>query len=88
MDLNNDKHIDRHELHAWILRSFRMLSEEEAKERFEDADENGDGVVTWSEYLSDSYGIDSEEDPTKLSLEVKDGEEEVFNLKTCRNCFI
>lgn len=23
MDLNNDKSIDRQELHAWILRSFR-----------------------------------------------------------------
>lgn len=78
MDLNNDREIDRHELHAWILRSFKMLSEEEAKERFEDADENDDGVVTWSEYLSDSYGIDSEEDPAKLSFEVKDGEEELI----------
>lgn len=25
MDLNNDKQIDRHELHAWILRSFRYV---------------------------------------------------------------
>lgn len=39
-----------------------MLSEEEAKERFEETDENGDGVVTWSEYLSDYYGIESGED--------------------------
>lgn len=54
-----------------------MLSEEEGKERFEDADENGDGVVTWAEYLSDSYGIDSDEDPAKISLEIKDGEDEV-----------
>lgn len=37
-----------------------MLSEEEANERLEDADENGDGIVTWSEYLSDAYGVEDE----------------------------
>lgn len=29
MDLNADRFVDRHELKSWILRSFRMLSEEE-----------------------------------------------------------
>lgn len=38
-----------------------MLSEEEANERLEDADEDDNGIVTWKEYLSDTYGIDSEE---------------------------
>lgn len=37
-----------------------MLSEEEAKERFEESDGNGDGAVTWSEYLADYYGIEGD----------------------------
>ncbi|KAL1124715.1 hypothetical protein AAG570_001338 [Ranatra chinensis] len=61
MDLNKDQQIDRNELKAWILRSFKMLSEEESNERFEDADENQDGEVTWEEYKLDAYG-DPEED--------------------------
>jgi hypothetical protein len=38
-----------------------MLSEEEANERLEDADEDNNGLVTWQEYLSDAYGMDNEE---------------------------
>ncbi|XP_017769822.1 PREDICTED: reticulocalbin-2 [Nicrophorus vespilloides] len=58
MDLNKDQNIDRRELKSWIMRSFRMLSEEEAQERMEDADENEDGKVTWKEYISDAFGSD------------------------------
>uniref|UniRef100_A0A6P7F674 Reticulocalbin-3 n=1 Tax=Diabrotica virgifera virgifera TaxID=50390 RepID=A0A6P7F674_DIAVI len=61
MDLNNDSQIERHELKAWIIRSFSMLSEEEAKDRLEEPDENNDGQVTWEEYLADTYGLDSSE---------------------------
>nr|CAI5849100.1 unnamed protein product [Callosobruchus analis] len=46
-----------------------MLSEEEAKERLEDADENNDGLITWKEYLSDSYGIESDENTLDISEE-------------------
>lgn len=60
MDTNKDEMIDRKELHTWILRSFKMLSEEESNERFEDADENEDGKVTWEEYKADSYGIEDD----------------------------
>lgn len=39
-----------------------MLSEEEARERLEDADEDNDGKVTWEEYVADAYGMgDSDE---------------------------
>lgn len=62
MDLTKDGFIDRNELKAWILRSFRMLSEEEATEKLEDADENQDGRLSWTEYLSDTYGVDSDDD--------------------------
>lgn len=40
----------------------RMLSEEEAKERMEDADENNDGKVTWDEYVSDAYGLEGSDE--------------------------
>ncbi|XP_066260085.1 reticulocalbin-2 [Euwallacea similis] len=62
MDTSKDGFIDRSELKAWIIRSFRMLSKEEANERLNDADENHDGKVSWTEYLSDTYGVDSNED--------------------------
>lgn len=62
MDGNKDKFIDRHELKAWILRSFKSLAAEEASDRFEDCDENGDHKVTWMEYIKDTYGMDSEEE--------------------------
>ncbi|XP_075214759.1 reticulocalbin-2 isoform X2 [Lycorma delicatula] len=72
MDLNKDNQIDRNELHAWILRSFSMLSEEESNERFEDADENEDGRVTWEEYKTDSFGDDFNE------MNIEDSEEETL----------
>lgn len=62
MDLNGDKFVDRHELKAWILRSFRMLSEEEAADRLEEIDTDKDGYVTWGEYLQDTYGFASMEE--------------------------
>lgn len=61
MDLNSDGYIDRHELKAWILRSFKKLSEEEAEDRFEDLDEDNDDKISWSEYIKDVYGLDSED---------------------------
>lgn len=62
MDLNKDDMIDRNELRAWILRSFKMLTEEESADRFDDADEDNDGKVTWEEYKEDTYGSDEELD--------------------------
>jgi len=35
---------------------FRMLSEEEADEKFEDVDVDKDGKFTWEEHLEDTYG--------------------------------
>jgi reticulocalbin-2 len=61
MDTNSDGFVDRHELKAWILRSFKKLSEEEADDRFEDLDENSDEKLSWAEYVKDVYGIESED---------------------------
>ncbi|MPC10142.1 Reticulocalbin-2 [Portunus trituberculatus] len=69
MDRNNDKTIDRKELHSWILRSFRMLSEEESAERMDEVDEDEDGYVTWAEYISETYGINDPDDQKLLEKE-------------------
>lgn len=79
MDLDKDEHIDRKELHSWILRSFKMLSEEESQDRFEDADENEDGVVTWSEYIADSYGISGSDEDNEVSGEDKSEENKLLS---------
>jgi hypothetical protein len=60
-----------------------MLSEEESAERFEDNDENGDGRVTWKEYLSDTFGVGSDEE-NDLSESSKIEEEKV-NLRRAMN---
>lgn len=77
MDLNKDNNIDRKELQAWILRSFRMLSVEESNSRFEDADENTDGLVDWDEHLKETYGTEDADDIDVTNLgddEVRDRE--------------
>ncbi|KRT78629.1 HLH domain-containing protein [Oryctes borbonicus] len=72
MDLDGDKAITRQELRAWILRSFKMLTEEEAEERRQDVDTNNDGKVTWDEYVADTYGLG--EDVSKEELEQENEE--------------
>ncbi|XP_013147077.1 PREDICTED: reticulocalbin-2 [Papilio polytes] len=62
MDLNGDQFIDRKELKKWILNSFAKLSREEAQERLLEADENHDGLVTWAEYLHDTFGANDDEE--------------------------
>ncbi|XP_050698725.1 reticulocalbin-2-like isoform X2 [Eriocheir sinensis] len=85
MDRNNDKNIDRKELHSWILRSFRMLSEEESAERMDEVDEDEDGYVTWAEYILETYGINNPDDQ-KL-LEKEDQAEEQRLLREDRQLF-
>ncbi|CAB3363717.1 Hypothetical predicted protein [Cloeon dipterum] len=81
MDRNKDGQIERKELHSWILRSFRLLSEEEAEEKFEDVDENRDGKVTWEEHLEDAYGGTVVEDIQMHEPNVKmlQDDRELFN---------
>lgn len=61
MDRNLDEQIDRKELYAWILRSFKSLSEEDSKDRFDDADGDMDGLVSWQEYKAEEYDFGEEE---------------------------
>ncbi|XP_042855804.1 reticulocalbin-2-like isoform X3 [Penaeus japonicus] len=85
MDRDNDKQINRKELHSWILRSFRMLSEEESSERMDEVDEDEDGYVTWAEYISETYGIKDPEDQQLLDKD--DQVEEQRLLKEDRQLF-
>jgi hypothetical protein len=57
-----------------------MLSVEESQDRFEDADENEDGVVTWSEYIADSYGINDNDEDNDVSVEDRSEENKVSYL--------
>uniref|UniRef100_A0A1L8DJD2 Reticulocalbin-3 n=2 Tax=Nyssomyia neivai TaxID=330878 RepID=A0A1L8DJD2_9DIPT len=66
MDTNSDGFVDRHELKAWILRSFKQLSQEEADERFLDVDENNDRLVSWEEYVKDTYGMRTDHEDNKI----------------------
>ena len=62
MDKDKDGNVDKKELHAWILLSFKSLSKEESEERFSDGDEDGDGFVTWLEYRRVEFDFDDDED--------------------------
>lgn len=62
MDRNKDEKIDKTELTQWIYRSFRMLNEEEAHERFDETDSNRDGIVTWTEYKKEEWDDYDEQD--------------------------
>lgn len=62
-----------------------MLSEEESREKFESADENEDGKVTWEEYLLDSYGIQDENDRNNMSDDEYEEEQKV-GITICFRC--
>lgn len=72
MDMNSDGFVDRHELKAWIIRSFKKLSEEEAEDRFEDLDENQDDKLSWDEYVKDVYGMELEDGTKRNNLDDKE----------------
>uniref|UniRef100_A0A646QJC0 Reticulocalbin-3 n=1 Tax=Hemiscolopendra marginata TaxID=943146 RepID=A0A646QJC0_9MYRI len=62
MDKNNDGLVDKEELTNWVMKSLSLLSKEESEERFQEADANADGKVTWKEYVADMYGFSNNAD--------------------------
>ena len=62
MDSDSDGFVDKSEMNAWILKSFASLSKEESEERFEDNDEDGDGIISWDEYKRAEFDLDDDED--------------------------
>ena len=65
MDANGDGFVDKNELSQWVLKSFKNLAVEEGEDRLEEDDENGDGFVTWEEYLRGTF----DDDYTKVCLQ-------------------
>ena len=57
---------------AWILRSFRMLSQEESTERFDDNNEDDDDFVTWDEYKANEFEDLDEIEDTADSSKLED----------------
>ncbi|CAG0884797.1 unnamed protein product [Darwinula stevensoni] len=53
MDKNHDGYVDKTEMKQWILRSFKLLSQEESEDRFLEMDIDRDGRVSWKEALAD-----------------------------------
>jgi len=72
MDLNADGFVDKHELKMWIFNSLKQLDREETDERFDEIDEDRDGVITFTEYVKESFGedeLDLNSSPEKLDAD-------------------
>lgn len=69
MDANKDLFVDRDEVVGWVVRSFKMLTEEEALDQLEDEDADGDGRVTWKEHAAETYGVHYDDDLISTDLE-------------------
>ncbi|CAD6189820.1 unnamed protein product [Caenorhabditis auriculariae] len=66
MDNDKDGFIEQEELVSWVKSSMTSLDEEETKERMREIDVDGDGFITWNEYLEDSF---PDSDISKLDAE-------------------
>ncbi|KAF0288479.1 Reticulocalbin-2 [Amphibalanus amphitrite] len=86
MDKDGDKKISRDELKKWILRSFKMLSEEESAERWDEVNEDSDDHITWKEYVAETYGAKDDEDDDDV-LSAADKAEEDKLMSEDRNLF-
>ncbi|OQV20397.1 putative Calumenin [Hypsibius exemplaris] len=60
-DLDHDGQISLEELQEWIFQSFQDLSSEDAQNKFQDVDSDGDGFITWNEHLRDTWGLENDE---------------------------
>ncbi|KAG8182677.1 hypothetical protein JTE90_012913 [Oedothorax gibbosus] len=82
MDANGDGYVDKPELVAWVLNSFKSLTEEEAMEELEDEDGNADGKVTWQEHLAETYGMYEDD-----ILQTQESAEELEMVQNDRELF-
>lgn len=83
-DSDKDGVISKDEMYQWITASFISLDREEGMEKFRDEDENGDGVVTWEEYINKVFGFPLEEvDDMRQTLAKSGGnEDEVKEIRS------
>ncbi|XP_040018488.2 reticulocalbin-2 isoform X2 [Gasterosteus aculeatus] len=75
IDSNADNLLSAEEITLWIQHVYRKYALDDAKERFPEFDNDGDGVVTWEEYNAVAYdqliSLDDDavlEDPEQASL--------------------
>ncbi|XP_052775237.1 calumenin-like isoform X1 [Mya arenaria] len=61
MDKDHDMFVNKDELVDWIMMSFKLLDEEEAVEDLEENDQDGDGQLTWVEYLKGHFAYTPED---------------------------
>ncbi|CAL1532728.1 unnamed protein product [Lymnaea stagnalis] len=81
-DTNNNDIIEPEELKQWILQSFRMLDREEAMEKLEEEDENGDQKITFAEILHKQYGYSEGDLDDMLKHEMDEEETDVYQVVT------
>jgi len=62
MDANKDNFIDKIELINWTLKALMSMDAREVGSDFETADENGDGQISFDEYVKNIFGIDDHDD--------------------------
>jgi len=72
MDRNQDGAVDKVEMHQWIIRSFRSMSQEESDERFDENDNDRDDFVDWDEHKENEYDGISEKDDDDLDADALD----------------
>uniref|UniRef100_A0A183BU04 Reticulocalbin-3 n=1 Tax=Globodera pallida TaxID=36090 RepID=A0A183BU04_GLOPA len=73
MDRDKDGFVTMEELADWVKNSLMTLDQEETKERFDEIDEDKDGVITWTEYTQEAFGVsDSGDEPQKLLTDPDD----------------
>ncbi|CAL1273633.1 unnamed protein product [Larinioides sclopetarius] len=84
MDADGDKYVEKKELVNWVLRSFKMLTEEEALDELEDEDGDEDGKVSWEEHVAETYGM---YDDDMVLNQAKDSPEELEMLENDRELF-
>ncbi|TKR93654.1 hypothetical protein L596_008067 [Steinernema carpocapsae] len=60
MDADGDGFVTLSELTDWIYKSMLSLDKEETDERFDDIDADNNDLITWEEYLLDTFGTDND----------------------------
>ncbi|XP_050530089.1 reticulocalbin-2-like [Daktulosphaira vitifoliae] len=85
IDKNHDGQIDKKELAQRILETFRQLSAEESDSEFVDSDTNNDGLLTWKEYLIDTYAPSEEDIPISNEDDIATEEKALFDAADQNN---
>lgn len=83
MDNNNDGKITELELVIWTFKSLHAIDQKEnAKDDFDDMDEDEDNYATWQEFIEDEYGEFSDEDgnPLKKSSDSDEINNEMYDI--------